>query len=89
MRDFKWIPWNRAKIEKHGVDIQEVESVVNRARRPYPRLIDNDKFLVWGQTNAGRYLQVIYVVEEDDRTFVIHARPLDDIEKRRLRRSRR
>jgi hypothetical protein len=45
--------------------------------------------LVWGQTRSGRYLQVVYLLGVDDVVFVIHARPLTDREKRRLRRRRR
>lgn len=89
MREYKWIDWNRDKIEQHGVCVPEAEQVTDHAAPPYPERIDNDKFLVRGQTFAGRYVQVIYVVEPDDRTFVIHARPLTEAEKRRLRRRRR
>jgi hypothetical protein len=42
--------------------------------------------LVQGQGPYGRYVQVIYVVDEDRTLFVIHARPLSDHEKRRYRR---
>jgi hypothetical protein len=44
---------------------------------------------VQGKGRGGRYLQVVYVVGEDDRLFVIHARPLTNREKKRLRRRRR
>ena len=78
---FRWILWNIQKCESHGVDPEEAEEVVNSAARPYPRHIDDDKILVRGQTNAGRYLQVIYLLETDDVVFIIHARPLTDTEK--------
>ncbi len=51
----------------------DVEYVVDRAARPYPQRVDGDKFKVWGQTQAGAYVQVVFVIEPDDRTFVIHA----------------
>ncbi len=86
MHDFKWIAWNLAKITKHGLAVADVEHVANRAARPYPQRVDGDKFKVWGQTLAGTYVQVVFVIEPDDRTFVIHARQLTDREKRRYRR---
>jgi uncharacterized DUF497 family protein len=86
---FRWIEWNIGKCWQHGVNAGEAEYVVNHARRPYPQQIDNRKILVRGQTHAGRYLQVIYLLERNDVVFVIHARLLTDIEKRRLRRRRR
>jgi uncharacterized DUF497 family protein len=86
---FRWIDWNVEKCERHGVRPQEAEEIVDRPVRPYPRRIDDNKIMVRGQTFAGRYLQVIYLMETDDTVFVIHARPLTDNEKRNLRRKRR
>lgn len=55
------------------------------ARRPYPKIIGDGKWLVIGQTALGRYLQVIYVDDDDDAdtVYVIHARELTDTEKQR------
>jgi hypothetical protein len=41
---------------------------------------------VRGHGRGGRFLQVVYLVDDDDTLFVIHARPLTDSEKRRFRR---
>jgi len=71
------------------VRIEEAEFVVNHARAPFPQRLENQKILVKGQTDAGRYLQVIYLLEEDDVVFVIHSRGLNDNEKRQFRRRRR
>jgi uncharacterized DUF497 family protein len=87
--EFRWHPWNIGKCEKHGVAPEDAEYVVRHARRPFPRLIDDDKSMVWGQSPAGLYLQVIYVIDPEGTVFVIHARPLDESEKRQLRRKRR
>jgi uncharacterized DUF497 family protein len=84
--EFRWIAWNIEKCELHAVIPADVEYVVDHARRPFQRNIDHDKDLVWGQAKDGRYLQVIYLVDPDGTAFVIHARPLDDKEKRQLRR---
>ena len=86
--EFRWIEWNRAKLAQHNVAPEEAESVVNRARQPYPMKVDDDKRLVWGQTDSGRYLQVVYLIDIEDTIFVIQARPLTDREKRRLARRR-
>jgi hypothetical protein len=59
---------------------------VSAARSPFPRKIEDDKRLVWGRGLGGRFLQVIFVLDEDETVYVIHARPLDDQEKRRYRR---
>ena len=60
----------------------------NHALRPYPAFIGDGKWLVRGQTSSGRYLQAIFVIEEEC-YYVIHARGLTDKEKRLLRRRRR
>jgi uncharacterized DUF497 family protein len=88
--EFRWNQWNeRATSSEHGVDPQEAEEVVRRARSPYPLASADETFLVWGQTAEGRFLQVVFVIDEEDSVFVIHARPLTDREKKRYRRRRK
>ncbi len=87
--EFRWIEWNLDKVAQHNVSPQEAEYVVNHARRPYPMKVDDGKRLVWGHTESGEYLQVVYILREDDVVFVLHARPLTENEKRRLRRRQR
>jgi hypothetical protein len=60
---------------------------VENARRPYPRKIGDEKILVHGQTAGGRYLRVIYLIDEDDVNFIIHAMPLNRRRKQLFRRS--
>ncbi len=86
---FRWIQWNIDKVTLHGVTPQEAEHVVECAKNPYPQYREDCMFLVWGSTSAGRLVQVVYVLDEDDIVFVIHARPLTDKEKRRRRRQLR
>ncbi len=76
-------------IAGHGVGPVEAEFVVCNARRPYPRKIGEDKFLVVGQLSDGTYIQVIYVFDPDLEIFVIHARPLTHAEKQRYRRRKK
>ena len=87
--EFRWIQWNVDKCHKHGVSPDEAEEVVQNARRPYPRKMDDEKTIVCGQTEHGRYLQVIYLMDEDDALFVIHAMPLSSRKKRNYRRSQK
>jgi len=87
--DFRWNESNVEHIARHGVAREEAESVVRIARDPFPRKIEEDKWLVWGRGRGGRFLQVIYVLDEDQTIYIIHARPLDDREKRRFRRNQK
>jgi uncharacterized DUF497 family protein len=87
--EFHWNDWNRHKVGQHNVEPEEAEYVVNHARRPYPMREDDERRLVWGQTHSGRYLQVVYLIDVEESIFVIHARPLTDREKKRMRRRRR
>jgi len=82
---FRWIDWNRDHVAEHGVEAEEAEAVVRQAVPPFPQQIGDDKLLVMGQGRAGRYLQVIYVLDPDDTVFIIHARPLTEREKKRYR----
>jgi uncharacterized DUF497 family protein len=59
---FAWDQWNTDHIEEHAVSQAEAEFVVENAMRPYPRPVGERKWLVRGQTAAGRHLQVIYIV---------------------------
>jgi uncharacterized DUF497 family protein len=87
--EFRWIEWNLAKIASHGVAQEEAEYVVEQAKPPYPEYREDEKLLVWGATQSGRRLQVVFLLDPDDAVFVIHARPLTNREKRRLGRRRR
>ena len=51
-----------------------------------PRYDGERTYRTWGQTAAGRYLQVIYIFSPPGVVYVIHARNLTEPEKRRLRR---
>lgn len=78
----------RGAHRRHGVSPEEVEAIVCAARAPFPREIADEKVLVRGQLNSGAYLQVIFVLDPDDTLYVIHARPLNESEKRKFRRGR-
>ncbi len=60
---FSWDAVNRDHIARQGVSPDEAEEVVAEATNPFPRTVEDDKFVVWGATGVGRYLQVIYVLK--------------------------
>lgn len=87
MLEFRWNAWNIQHIGEHGILAPEAEYVVDHAKRPYPEIVGSGKWLVIGKTAVGRYLQVVYVDDEDAPTvYVIHARDLTGVEKTRYRR---
>jgi uncharacterized DUF497 family protein len=63
---FAWDDTNRDHLMVHGVSVEEAEQIVYRASDPYPEDIGDGKFVVWGQTESGRYLQVILVFKVPD-----------------------
>jgi hypothetical protein len=88
--DSRWNEWNVAHSALHGVTPLRAEYVVLHARPPYSPYEGDGRWLVRGQDPDGLYLQVVYVTDDDGETlYVIHARPLTDREKRRIRRRRR
>jgi uncharacterized DUF497 family protein len=84
--DFRWNEWNIEHAARHGVTPEAAEEVVQAATSPYPRRIADDKLLVWGRSQQGELLQVVFVLDEDGSIYVLHARPLTEREKRRYRR---
>lgn len=86
---FRWNDWNTDHVAGHGVTREGAEYVVDRARRPWPRREGDGKYRVRGNTEAGDWLQVIYIFSPADIAYVIHARPLTEREKQQERRRRR
>ncbi len=88
---FRWNQWNVEHIAEHGVSPEEAEWVVEHARRPYPERREEDKWRVVGRGYGGRWLQVVFIFdsESEDAAYVIHARPINDREKKRERRRAR
>jgi uncharacterized DUF497 family protein len=107
---FAWDERNAAHIGKHGVTSREAEFIVRHAHSPFPESTRDGKYRVGGQTQEGRYLQVVFIYPDDedveiesldplDRLAfadgtesvidVIHARDLEENEKKQLRRRRK
>jgi hypothetical protein len=72
-----WIPKNLMHIAEHDVEPYEAMYVIDHARPPYPRKTGNEKFLVWGQTEGGRYLQVVFIYPDDDEIDIGYLEPED------------
>jgi len=84
--EFRWNAANVEHIGKHNIEPQAAEFVVRRARRPYPEKREDEKFYVAGRTESGEYIQVIFIIDPPPLVYVIHARRLNDREKRVYRR---
>jgi len=65
MASFIWDDKNTAHIAKHGISPEEAEHVVVHAHPPYPRQHGDRKIIARGRTEAGEYVQVIYVMETE------------------------
>lgn len=76
--EFRWNAWNRGHATKHGVSVEEAEEVARNPGRGYPMAHGDGKFLVVGRGRGGRFVQVVYVLDDDRRRtrYVIHAMPL-------------
>lgn len=58
--EFQWDWKNFEHIAEHGVTPAEAEYVVRHAQPPFPVETKGDKWLVWGATSEGRFLQVVF-----------------------------
>lgn len=81
--DFRWNLWNRQHATKHGCTISQIEFVVRHAGRGFPRKIGDEKRLVVGRTPDGELIRVIFVLDPDRTTYVIHAMPVTVRRRRR------
>jgi hypothetical protein len=74
---FAWDETNCDHIAEHGVTPAEAQFVVESARSPFPQDVGDGKRRVWGATAAGRWLQVIYVLKNQDEVAFESVDPLD------------
>ena len=65
MRVYSWDGRNIGHIAEHGIAPTEAREVVEHARPPFPQYVGDGKWLVRGQAQAGRWLQVVYVYPDD------------------------
>lgn len=79
---------NHPHIYGHGVTEEEVEQILCGSGEDFPAARGSRMKL--GQTSAGRYLQIIYVPDEDgEGLFVITAYDLQGKAKKAFRRRQR
>lgn len=83
-----WLPEFEEKLEvKHSVIHFEVEEVL--FQRPHVRFVEHghqpgeDLYAAYGQTFAGRYMTVFFVLKADRAALVISARDMDPKERKR------
>lgn len=57
---FAWDDWNKAHVAKHGSNARDAEFVIEHAEDPFPRELGGGKYLVWGRTPSGGFLQVVF-----------------------------
>jgi hypothetical protein len=58
---FAWDDWNKAHVTKHGSNASEAQYIIEHAKDPFPREIGDEKYLVWGKSPSGGFLQVVFV----------------------------
>jgi uncharacterized DUF497 family protein len=63
---FDWDEGNRAKCQKHGVSLEEIEYVLSRpfAVRPSPTSKEQRSFAI-GKTSEGRYIFIVFMTRRE------------------------
>lgn len=87
LRAFEWDENNENHISQHGVFPFEVEEVIVLSKPFYQRGREG-KYVVYGSTQEGRHLLIVFVVKEINRIRVITARDMTDKEKQYYRKHR-
>lgn len=88
-KDLIWLPDIVDKlIEKHGVEPDEVEEVFAQHPRifrgPKGHYPGEDVYYGLGQTEAGRYLFIVFIRKIDGRGLVLSARDMTTKERRQF-----
>jgi len=74
VQGFDWDGGNRAKCQKHGVSIAEIEALFSNAPRiaPDPKHSDDeDRMIAIGRTSAGRPVFVAFTIRTKNRRRLI------------------
>lgn len=88
MREIRWTEETEDHIARHDVLPTEIETVVF-SRPRWSRAGRGGTDLVYGTTDAGRYLLVVPTPGSDGRWFVVIARDMDRAERRQFHRHAR
>jgi len=78
--EFWWDDDNVDHIANHGVEPYEAEETITN--RPRLKRSGKGKYLAYGQTDAGRFLVVVFAPKSGNRLRVITARDMTSTEKR-------
>jgi uncharacterized DUF497 family protein len=73
VQGFDWDDGNRAKCQKHGVSIAEIEALFMNAPRiaPDPKHSDDeDRMIAVGRTSAGRPVFVAFTIRTKNRRLI-------------------
>jgi hypothetical protein len=87
-REIRWTEESEEHIARHEVTPDEVEQVVNT----HPRLAKTGRGgteLIYGTTDAGRYLLIVVSEALDGLDFIVTARDMDLDEQQEFRRQAR
>jgi uncharacterized DUF497 family protein len=85
-----WLPEVIEKLEaKHSVTVGEVEEVFELGpvyrRGPRGRRRGEHLYMAYGQTEAGRYLFIVFIYKLNRRALILSARDMTDKERRLYR----
>jgi uncharacterized DUF497 family protein len=75
-----WDQWNISHIAHHGVEQAEVEELLEG--NPQIRKSRTGSYVLYGQSEAGRYLIVVIAPRSQGMVYVITARDMSDREKK-------
>jgi uncharacterized DUF497 family protein len=88
-----WLPDVEDKlIQKHGVLVEEAEEVL--FGNPHVRFVEKgyrqreNVYAAYGQTEAGRYLIVFFILKQGEEALVLSARDMDRKERQLYGRKR-
>ncbi len=93
INDIVWLDQVVDKIEgKHGVSPEEVEDVFyndpSYLKAQKGRYKGEDLYYVYGRTDAGRYLFVVFIYKRSRNGLIVTARDMDPRERKRYGRKR-
>lgn len=77
---FEWEDCNIEHIAKHSVTPQETEEACYN--QPNIRKTKDGLYIIYGQTDAGRYLFIVVRYKGNGFVYVITARPMTNNEQR-------
>ncbi|MDM8527404.1 BrnT family toxin [Anaerolineales bacterium HSG24] len=87
-----WLPEVIEKLEvKHSVEVEEVEEVIQLnpifRRGPRGKRRGENLYKAYGQTEAGRYLFVVFIYKLNRKTLILGARDMTNKEQKSYKKS--